>query len=103
MFIALQQATLLGFACYDATARGFFGPIGVLPATRLRKVGANLLHACLTDMRSVGYGYAIIGGAGPIGFFSRAVGAVEIPGSSPGLYRGMLKADSVPDRSASSG
>ena len=37
-----------------------------------------------------GYGYAIIGGAGPIGFYEKSVGAIAIPGSSPGIYKGML-------------
>lgn len=102
IFIALQGTTLLGFACYDATARGFFGPVGVLPAARGRGIGAALLRACLDDMHSVGYGYAVIGGAGPTDFYRRTVGAVEIPGSSPGIYRGMLKAGSQADQSAAS-
>jgi hypothetical protein len=33
----------------------------------------------------------VIGGAGPTAFFERSAGAVEISGSSPGLYRDMLR------------
>jgi len=31
-FMALRDREILGFACYDATCRNFFGPEGVLPA-----------------------------------------------------------------------
>ena len=95
LFVAVRASALLGFACYDATALGMFGPIGVDAAARQQGLGANLLLACLNDMRSRGYAYAVIGGAGPAGFFRRTVDAVEIPGSEPGLYRGMLKAESA--------
>ena len=95
LYMALLAGVPVGFACYDATARGYFGPIGVLAAAQRQGLGAGLLSACLADMLAVGYGYAVIGGVGPTDFFRRAVGAVEIPGSSPGLYRGMLKAGSV--------
>ncbi len=37
-----------------------------------------------------GYAYAIIGGAGPTEFYTKAVGAVAIEGSTPGIYRGVL-------------
>jgi hypothetical protein len=41
-------------------------------------------------MRQQGYGYAIIGGVGPADYYSKAVGAVPIDGSEPGVYRGLL-------------
>ena len=56
----------------------------------MQGVGAALLRACLHDMRSFGYGYAIAGGVGAPGFFERVAGAVGIAGSSPGLYAGRL-------------
>jgi hypothetical protein len=34
--------------------------------------------------------YAIIGGVGPAEFYAKAVGAVPIEGSTPGIYAGML-------------
>ncbi len=91
LFIALRDSELLGFACYDATARGFVGPIGVAEGARGQGVGAALLAACLHDMRSAGYGYAIAGHVGAPDFFRRVAGAVEIPDSTPGLYAGMLR------------
>lgn len=86
VWIATQRAELLGFACFDATARGFFGPIGVTDAMRARGLGAALLRVCLQDMRAAGYGYAVVGGVGAPGFFRRVAGAIDIPDSTPGLY-----------------
>lgn len=90
IFIALEGPALIGFACYDATGLGFFGPSGVLAASRGRGTGRALLLACLLDMKLKGYGYAIIGDAGPVEFYAKAAGAVVIPGSSPGVYRSLL-------------
>ena len=95
-WIALEDKTLLGFACHEATMKGFFGPTGVDEEARGRGIGQALLMATLTDMRDQGYAYAIIGGAGPAAFYEKCVGAIAIPGSSPGVYRGMLPL-STPD------
>lgn len=91
LLVAVQAGRLLGFVCYDATARGYVGPIGVLPSARRGGVGAALLRAALDDMRAVGYGYAVAGAVGAADFFSRVAGAVPIPGSTPGLYAGLVK------------
>lgn len=90
LFIALRGAEPIGFACYDATARGCVGPIGVHGSARGAGTGAALLRAALADMRAAGYAYAIAGAVGPAEFFRRVSGAVEIPDSTPGLYAGML-------------
>ena len=90
VWIATRGAALLGFACYDATARGFFGPIGVAETARGQGLGSALLRACLQDMRAAGYGYAIAGGVGAPEFFRRTAGAIDIPDSSPGLYANQL-------------
>ena len=42
-FIATEEGKIIGFACYDASAKGFFDPIGVLPETRKKNVGTALL------------------------------------------------------------
>lgn len=89
-FLAVRDGRCLGFACRDATCRGFFGPTGVESAFRGIGIGTALLLACLHDMAAQGYAYAIIGGAGPIEFYARTVGATLIEGSSPGIYRGLL-------------
>jgi GNAT superfamily N-acetyltransferase len=91
-FIAVKEGKLAGFACHDATCRNFFGPTGVLPKARKSGIGTALLLACLEDMKSQGYGYAIIGGVGPADYYAKAVGAVAIEGSDVGIYRGLLGA-----------
>lgn len=90
-FIATQDAAITGFACYDTTQRGFFGPTGVGESMRGKGTGRALLLACLHDMRSQGYGYGVIGGVGPVDFYAKSVGATLIPDSSPGIYAGMLR------------
>jgi GNAT superfamily N-acetyltransferase len=90
-FLAVQEGAPIGFGCYDATALGFFGPVGVLEPCRGRGTGRALLLACLLDMKLKGYGYAIIGAVGPAEFYRKAVSAVEIPDSSPGLWKTWIK------------
>ena len=92
-FIAITKGEVIGFACYDATALGFFGPIGVDESYRGNGTGKALLRACMLDMKLKGYGYAIIGATGIFEFYGKAVGAVEIPGSAPGLYRTWVRRD----------
>ena len=89
-FIATSAQGLLGFACYDATTLGYFGPTGVEESRRGRGIGKALLLACLLDMKLKGYGYAVIGWAGPKDFYRKSVGAVEIPDSEPGIWKGMI-------------
>lgn len=89
-WVATQNNKLLGFACYDVTAKAFFGPTGVDETLRGKGIGKALLLVCLHDMLAQGYGYAIIGAAGPQDFYAKAVNAVAIPDSWPGVYRGML-------------
>lgn len=90
VWVATRNNTLLGFAATDATAKGFFGPTGVAPEERGKGIGEALLYAALGGMRDAGYAYAIIGNPGPLEFYRKRVMGLEIPGSAPGLYRGML-------------
>jgi ribosomal protein S18 acetylase RimI-like enzyme len=89
--IATQGGEILGFACYDSTCRGFFGPIGVDESMRGLGVGRTLLLSCLHAMAAAGYAYAVVGGVESPEFYARTVGAIEIPGSAPGIYRDRLK------------
>ena len=86
LLVAVQDDQPIGFVCYDATARGYVGPIGVQASARHTGVGAALLRAALVEMRAMGYGYAIAGAVGAVEFFRRVAGAVEIADSTPGLY-----------------
>jgi GNAT superfamily N-acetyltransferase len=90
-FVAVEKKDrLVGVACYEATCRGFFGPELVHPDHRGKGVGRALLLAVLHAMRAEGHGYAIIGWASSIDFYQRAVGAVLIEGSDPGVYPARL-------------
>jgi hypothetical protein len=91
VFIAHREDAILGFGAYECTRRAFFGPTGVLESERGRGIGKVLLLACLHGLAEMGYAYGIIGGAGPTEFYARAVGAVEIPGSAPGVYADPLR------------
>ena len=56
-----------------------------------RGVGKALLIASLWGLHELGYVYAIIGHAGPTAFYQKAVGAIVIPDSDPGIYTNLLK------------
>lgn len=83
-FIVVEDHRLLGFACYDACAKGFFGPVGIDPAQRGRDLGKALLIRTLEAMREDGYVYAIMGWVDEaVGFYQRSVGARIIDGATP--------------------
>ena len=50
-FIAIRESRIIGFCCYDATALGFCGPIGVEAASRGNGTGKALLLTSLLDMK----------------------------------------------------
>ncbi|MEI6604667.1 MAG: GNAT family N-acetyltransferase [Verrucomicrobiota bacterium] len=89
-FIATRDAKVLGFACFETTQRGFFGPTGVVESERGEGLGKALLFKALEALRELGYAYAIIGGVGPREFYAKACGAIEIAGSDPGIYADLL-------------
>ncbi len=95
-WLAQQAGNLLGFACYDATALGFFGPLGVIESARGTGIGSALSRACFHEMYLKGYRYAIIGRTHAEGFYRRIAPVVVIPDSDPGCYAEtlMLKAGS---------
>lgn len=90
VYLAVKGQELLGFACYDTTAKGFFGPTGVDEAARGQGIGETLLIVTLRAMRETGYAYGVIGDPGPVEFYTKRLDALEIPRSKPGHYAGML-------------
>ena len=92
-WIAVKDKKVIGFACYDATLKNFFGPTGVQEDMRGHGIGKALLIRCMVSMRENGFAYAIIGSAGPKDFYKKAVGAIPIEGSIPGAYRNMVGAE----------
>lgn len=92
-FLAVEDGKILGFACYDATAKGFFGPIGIHPDARGKKIGEALLIRALEAMREEGYGYGIIGWVNTAEvFYRKTVQAEYIPGGEPenSVYRNLI-------------
>lgn len=85
-FIALRDQEILGFSCHDVTSKGFFGPVGVGESARGLGIGYALLLRSLYDLHEMGYAYAVIGAAGPVEFYKKAVNAIEIPDSFPGIF-----------------
>jgi len=93
-FVALDKSgDLIGFACHDATYRGFFGPTGVLGSHRGQGIGTALLLRSLRSMSEAGYAYAIIGYSGADEFYARTVGAIPIEDSTPGPYHHPIRRD----------
>ena len=91
VFIATIDRELVGFAAYECTRRGFFGPTGVLQSAQGKGIGKALLLASLWALHEMGYVYAVIGAAGPVRFYQKTVGAIIIPDSEPGIYTDALK------------
>lgn len=89
--IATVDGELVGFACYDATARGFFGPTGVSESQRGQGIGLALFYHTLVAMKAQGYAYTVIGSAGPVDFYVKAAGALPIPSDKEDIYQGLLR------------
>lgn len=86
-----KDSRIVGFACYDVTFRGFFGPSGVSEECRGFGVGTALLLRSLHAMAESGFAYAVIGYSGADDYYRQTVGAIPIEGSDPGPYRDWLR------------
>jgi GNAT superfamily N-acetyltransferase len=90
-FVAVKEKKIIGFACYNATCIGFFGPTGVSPDFRSKGVGKALLFKALLSMWEEGFAYAIIGWVDDaLEFYKKTVNAVAIEDSAPGIYKRMV-------------
>ncbi|TXE11066.1 GNAT family N-acetyltransferase [Algoriphagus aquimarinus] len=90
-WLAQRGNDILGFACYESSARNFFGPTGTLEAERGKGIGKILLIKSLESMKEMGYAYAIIGGVGPAEFYEKAVNAKTIEGSEVSIYENLIR------------
>ncbi|MBE6757419.1 MAG: GNAT family N-acetyltransferase [Ruminococcaceae bacterium] len=90
-FAAVREHAVVGFACYDATARGMFGPVGVDAAVRGQGIGAALTYRCMEAMKEAGYAYAVIGWCDEKqAFYTRTVGAMPIENTGDTVYSRMI-------------
>ncbi|GHE44652.1 hypothetical protein GCM10017673_53460 [Streptosporangium violaceochromogenes] len=71
---AVRGGEILGFAAWGARP-AWFGPMGTAPAARGLGVGRVLLRRCLAEQREAGLTSPQISWVGPLGFYSRTVGA----------------------------
>lgn len=90
-YIATKDKKIIGFACYEATAKNYFGPTVVLEEERKKGIGKALLLKSLESMKEMGYAYAIIGwpSALAIPFYEKCVGATMIESKTMGVYERM--------------
>lgn len=81
-YIAIKDKKIVGVAAFDATARGYLGPIGIHTDEKGAGIGQSLLYETLMGMKEAGYGYAIIGWVNnAIGFYEKTINAIPIPDS----------------------
>lgn len=76
LYVAAGPAgDLVAFAAQDLVGPTLFGPTGTELSHQRLGLGTVLLKRCLADVLAQGYSKALIAGAGPIAFYTRAVGA----------------------------
>ena len=73
LYISIIDDKVVGFSAYDGNNRGigWFGPMGVLPVTRGKGIGAILCKLCLKDIALQGHKQSIIPWVGPVRFYSK--------------------------------
>lgn len=90
-YVAVKDRELLGFFAIETPAKGFTGPIGVLPSARRMGISRALGLVGIKAMREKGYKYAVSGRVHP--WFRSVeetiVSLMPIPGSA-GSYNDML-------------
>lgn len=91
VYIAVDNHKIVGFACWDCSGLGYFGPFGVASDYRGKGIGTELFNSCMNAMKISGYGYAIIGWVAdkeddahsPVGFYKKVANAEYINNSHP--------------------
>ena len=97
VLIAVDNQKIIGFACYDCSGKGYFGPFGVAKAYRGQHIGVELMYATFDAMKARHYGYAIIGWVSddregsPTEFYKKYAMASYIPHSDPHYTKYMQK------------
>ncbi len=73
LYICVHKGEVVGFSGYEGNNRkmGWFGPMGVLPVTRGKGIGAIVCLLCLRDLYQAGHRQAIIPWVGPVRFYDK--------------------------------
>jgi len=75
LFVAEKDGRLINFACYGTGGPMYFGPLLTLPEFRGQGIASVTTRMCMADMQRLGWQRIEINWAGPIGFYTRSVGA----------------------------
>lgn len=84
--IARDGDKIIGFAAFEVSARGYFGPTGVDDTYRGRGIGKALYLESLNGLRELGYAYAIVGSPGPVDFYLNAAPGLLLPKEWTTIY-----------------
>ena len=90
-WIAQRENNIIGFSCYECTARNFFGPTGIIEGERGKGLGKILLIKALQSMKEMGYSYAIIGGVGPEEYYIKVVNAKPLDNFGKSIYENLIR------------
>ncbi len=91
-YIAVREREILGFSCFEATGKDYFGPIGVKKEARVSGVGTGLLLCSLHSMWAPPPAHATTGRADePSGSFETTAAAVPIEGGHPAIYQNLIR------------
>lgn len=93
-YIATKDKQIIGFGCYEATLKAFFGPTAVKEEFRKKGIGKAILLRCLFSLKEMGYGYGFIGMPEPkaIAFYEKVVDGLLV-GDSSTIYKAMIEID----------
>ena len=89
-YIAVSENKVVGFCCYDSTAKGMLGPLGVSEPFRRKGIAQELMFFGFEAMKAAGYAYAVIGWVSSEEFYQKHCGAIVIPDSTQGIYDRMI-------------
>lgn len=91
-YVAVRNHDVIGFISYEATAKNFVGPMGVLESERGKGIGTKLMMCALASMREMGYAYAIIGSSSEknVSFHQHVSNAKIIDSKTNGIYNRMI-------------
>ena len=94
-YIAVKDFNIVGFISYEATAKNFVGPMGIMESERNKGIGKALMLKCLLSMKEMGYAYAIIGSSSEknIKFHQKVSNAQVISSDTLGIYTRMVNID----------